>query len=288
VRRRRPRQRDDPRADALTAEPRKRGEDEGRSPAINPDGSTALVTGGASGLGLASARRLIREGANVVIMDLPSSHGKDVSEELGGTTIFTPGDVTSPDDVAAAVAAAEELGSLRVLVHCAGVGDAVRLVDKRGDPGSLEIYTRVVTVNLIGTFNVLRLAAASMAKNDEIDGERGVCVLTASIAGFEGQIGQIAYSASKGGVVGMTLVAARDLAGSRIRVCSIAPGIMDTPMLGGLLRDDIKAGLAATVPNPPRLGNVDEFADLAATIVRNGYLNGETIRLDGALRMAPR
>jgi NAD(P)-dependent dehydrogenase (short-subunit alcohol dehydrogenase family) len=255
---------------------------------MNPDGSTALVTGGASGLGLASARRLIREGANVVIMDLPSSHGKDVSEELGGTTIFTPGDVTSPDDVAAAVAAAEELGSLRVLVHCAGVGDAVRLVDKRGDPGSLEIYTRVVTVNLIGTFNVLRLAAASMAKNDEIDGERGVCVLTASIAGFEGQIGQIAYSASKGGVVGMTLVAARDLAGSRIRVCSIAPGIMDTPMLGGLLRDDIKAGLAATVPNPPRLGNVDEFADLAATIVRNGYLNGETIRLDGALRMAPR
>jgi NAD(P)-dependent dehydrogenase (short-subunit alcohol dehydrogenase family) len=255
---------------------------------MNPDGITALVTGGASGLGLASARRLIREGANVVIMDLPSSHGKDVSEELGGTTIFTPGDVTSSDDVAAAVATAEELGSLRVLVHCAGVGDAVRLVDKRGDPGSLEIYTRVVTVNLIGTFNVLRLAAASMAKNDEIDGERGVCVLTASIAGFEGQIGQIAYSASKSGVVGMTLVAARDLAGSRIRVCSIAPGIMDTPMLGGLLRDDIKAGLAATVPNPPRLGNVDEFADLAATIVRNGYLNGETIRLDGALRMAPR
>lgn len=255
---------------------------------MNPDGSTALVTGGASGLGLAAARRLIREGANVVIMDLPSSPGKDVSEELGGTAIFTPGDVTSPDDVAAAVAAAEEIGSLRILVHCAGVLDAVRLVDKRGDPGSLEIYTRVITVNLIGTFNVLRLAAASMAKNDEIDGERGVCVLTASIAGFEGQIGQIAYSASKGGVVGMTLVAARDLAGSRIRVCSIAPGIMDTPMLGGLLSEDIKAGLAATVPNPPRLGNVDEFADLAATIVRNGYLNGETIRLDGALRMAPR
>ena len=255
---------------------------------MNPDGSTALVTGGASGLGLASARRLIREGANVVIMDLPPSHGKDVSEELGGKTIFAPGDVTSPDDVAAAVATAEEIGPLRVLVHCAGVGDAVRLVDKRGDPGSLEVYTRVIRVNLIGTFNVLRLAAASMAKHDEIDGERGVCVLTASIAGFEGQIGQIAYSASKGGVVGMTLVAARDLAGSRIRVCSIAPGIMDTPMLGSLLRDDIKAGLAATVPNPPRLGNVDEFADLAATIVRNGYLNGETIRLDGALRMAPR
>ena len=255
---------------------------------MNPDGSTALITGGASGLGLASARRLIREGASVVIMDLPSSHGKDVSEELGGKTIFTPGDVTSPDDVAAAVATAEEIGALRVLVHCAGVGDAVRLVDKRGDPGSLEIYTRVITVNLIGTFNVLRLAAASMAKNDEIDGERGVCVLTASIAGFEGQIGQIAYSASKGGVVSMTLVAARDLASSRIRVCSIAPGIMDTPMLGSLLREDLKAALAATVPNPPRLGNVEEFADVAATIVRNGYLNGETVRLDGALRMAPR
>ncbi len=255
---------------------------------MNLDGITALVTGGVSGLGLASARRLIREGGNVVIMDLPSSRGKDVSLELGGKTIFAPGDVTSPDDVTAAVAAAEEIGSLRVLVHCAGIGDAVRLVDKHGDPGSLEIYTRVITVNLIGTFNVLRLAAASMAKNDEIDGERGVCVLTASIAGFEGQIGQIAYSASKGGVVGMTLVAARDLASSRIRVCSIAPGIMDTPMLGNLLRADIKASLSATVPNPPRLGDVDEFADLAATIVRNAYLNGETIRLDGALRMAPR
>jgi NAD(P)-dependent dehydrogenase (short-subunit alcohol dehydrogenase family) len=255
---------------------------------MNLDGITALVTGGASGLGRASARRLIREGGNVVIMDLPSSRGKAVSEELGGKTIFTPGDVTSPNDVAAAVAAAEELGSLRVLVHCAGIGDAIRLVDKHGSPGSLEIYTRVITVNLIGTFNVLRLAAASMAKNDEIDGERGVCVLTASIAGFEGQIGQIAYSASKGGVVGLTLVAARDLASSRIRVCSIAPGIMDTPMLGSLLRDDIKASLAATVPNPPRLGSVDEFADLAATIVGNAYLNGETIRLDGALRMAPR
>ena len=196
---------------------------------MNLDGITALVTGGASGLGLASARRLIREGGNVVIMDLPSSRGKDVSEELGGKTSFAPGDETSPDDLAVAVAAA-----------------------------------------------------------DEIDGERGVCVLTASIAGFEGQIGQIAYSASKGGVVGMTLVAARDLASSRIRVCSIAPGIMDTPMLGNLLRADLKASLSATVPNPPRLGNVDEFADLAAAIVRNAYLNGETIRLDGALRMAPR
>jgi NAD(P)-dependent dehydrogenase (short-subunit alcohol dehydrogenase family) len=255
---------------------------------MNLDGITALVTGGASGLGLASARRLLREGGNVVMMDLPSSRGKDRADELGGKTVFAAGDVTSADDVSAAVAAAEELGPLRALVHCAGIGNPVRLVDRHGNPGSLEEYTRVVTVNLVGTFNVLRLAAASMAKNEEIDGERGVCVLTASIAAFEGQIGQIAYSASKGGVVGMTLVAARDLASSRIRVCSIAPGIMDTPLLGNLLREDMKAGLAATVPNPARLGDVDEYADLAVTILRNGYLNGETIRLDGALRMAPR
>jgi NAD(P)-dependent dehydrogenase (short-subunit alcohol dehydrogenase family) len=251
------------------------------------DGITALVTGGASGLGLASARRLVQHGGHIVIMDLPSSRGKDVAEDLGGGTVFAPGDVTSADDVSAAVAAAEETGPLRALIHCAGIGNAVRLVDRSGAPGSLEEYTRVITVNLIGTFNVLRLAAASMASNDEVGGERGVCVLTASIAAYEGQIGQIAYSASKGGVVGMTLVAARDLARSRIRVCSIAPGIMDTPLLGGL-RDDIMASLAATVPNPSRLGDVDEYADLAVTILRNRYLNGETIRLDGALRMAPR
>jgi NAD(P)-dependent dehydrogenase (short-subunit alcohol dehydrogenase family) len=256
---------------------------------MNPDGSTALVTGGASGLGLASARRLIREGANVVIMDLPSSHGKDVSEELGGTTIFTPGDVTSSDDVAAAVAAAEELGSLRVLVHCAGVGDAVRLVDKRGDPGSLEIYTRVVTVNLIGTFNVLRLAAASMARNDEIDGERGVCVLTASIAGFEGQIGQIAYSASKGGVVGMTLPIARDLAAIGVRVNTVAPGLIDTPIYGtGDASDAFKANLEKGVLFPHRLGTQDELASVVVECITNSYLNAETIRVDGGIRMPPK
>jgi NAD(P)-dependent dehydrogenase (short-subunit alcohol dehydrogenase family) len=251
---------------------------------MNPDGITALVTGGASGLGLASARRLIREGANVVIMDLPSSHGKDVSEELGGTTIFTPGDVTSSDDVAAAVAAAEELGSLRVLVHCAGVGDAVRLVDKRGDPGSLEIYTRVVTVNLIGTFNVLRLAAASMAKNDEIDGERGVCVLTASIAGFEGQIGQIAYSASKGGVVGMTLVAARD---RPVPESGCADRARDHghAMLGGLLRD---TRLASPRPCPTRLASATSTIRRPGRHDRAQWLpQRETIRLDGA-PLAPR
>ena len=251
------------------------------------DGITALVTGGASGLGLAAAQRLAREGANVVILDLPSSNGAAEAAALGGKSTFVPGDVTSPDDVSAAIAAAEGIGELRALVHCAGIGNAVRLVNKDGSPGSLEEYTRVINVNLIGSFNVLRLAAASMAKNEVVDGERGACVLTASVAAFEGQIGQIAYSASKGGVVGMTIVAARDLARANIRVCTIAPGLMDTPLLGSL-REDIKASLAATVPNPARLGNVDEFGDLAATIVRNGYLNGETIRLDGAIRMAPR
>ena len=251
------------------------------------DGITALVTGGASGLGLASATRLVDEGANVVLLDLPSSQGEQVATQLGGKTVFSPGDVTSPDDVAAAVAAAEAIGPLRGLVHCAGIGNAVRLVNKDGSPGSLEDYTKVININLIGSFNVLRLAAASMAKNDEVDGERGACVLTASVAAFEGQIGQISYSASKGGVVGMTIVAARDLARARIRVCTIAPGIMDTPLLGAL-RDDIKESLAATVPNPSRLGTTAEYADIAATILRNGYLNGETIRLDGAIRMAPR
>jgi NAD(P)-dependent dehydrogenase (short-subunit alcohol dehydrogenase family) len=189
--------------------------------------------------------------------------------------------------VSAAVAAAEQIGPLRALVHCAGIANAVRVVDRHGKPGPLEEFTRVITVNLVGTFNVLRLAAASMAKNDDIDGERGACVLTASVAAFEGQIGQIPYSASKGGVVAMTIVAARDLASARIRVCTIAPGIMDTPLLGSL-RDDIRASLAATVPHPSRLGSADEYADMAATILRNAYLNGETIRLDGAIRMTPR
>ncbi|HEY7010506.1 MAG TPA: SDR family NAD(P)-dependent oxidoreductase [Jatrophihabitantaceae bacterium] len=254
---------------------------------MNLDGSTALVTGGASGLGLAAAQRLVAEGANVVIMDLPSSRGKDAAAELGGRTVFAGGDVTSADDVSSAVGAAEQLGPLRALVHCAGIGNAVRLVGKDGSPGSLDDFTKVITVNLVGTFNVLRLAAASMARNDEVDGERGACVLTASVAAFEGQIGQIPYASSKAGVVGMTVVAARDLASQRIRVCTIAPGIMDTPMLGSL-REDIKASLAATVPNPSRLGRTSEYADLAVTILRNGYLNGETIRLDGAIRMAPR
>lgn len=254
---------------------------------MNIEGITALVTGGASGLGAATAARLVKDGANVVVLDLPTSRGAEVAEELGTRCTFAPGDITDADDVSAAVAAAESMGPLRALVHCAGIGKAMRLVGKDRTPGTIEDFTRVIQVNLIGTYNVLRLAAASMAGNEEVNGERGACVLTASVAAFEGQIGQIAYTASKGGVAGMTLVAARDLANRRIRVCTIAPGLLDTPLLGRL-REDIKVALAATVPNPSRLGQPAEYAELATSILRNGYLNGEIIRLDGALRMAPR
>jgi NAD(P)-dependent dehydrogenase (short-subunit alcohol dehydrogenase family) len=210
-----------------------------------------------------------------------------VAKDLGPDATFVAGDVTSESDVAAAVAEAEKVGPLRALVHTAGVGGALRVVDKNGNPGSLAEYERVVRINLIGTFNVLRLAAASMAGNEVVEGERGACVLTASVAAFEGQIGQIPYSSAKAGIAGMTVVAARDLATKNVRVCTIAPGLFDTPLLGKL-RDDIKQGLAASVPNPSRLGHVDEYADVAATIIRNPYLNGETIRLDGAIRMGPR
>jgi len=193
------------------------------------DGSVAIVTGGASGLGLATADRLLKEGARVVIVDLPSSNGAAVAAERGDAVRFVAADVRDPDEVQAAVDAAEAMGPLRILVHCAGRGGALRLVDREGNPGSLELYTEVVTINLIGTFNVLRLAAASMAKNEPIDGDRGVAILTASVAAFEGQIGQIPYASAKAGVVGLTVVAARDLAGKNIRVCTIAPGTFNTP-----------------------------------------------------------
>lgn len=252
-------------------------------------GISALVTGGASGLGLATARRLLGAGAaSVVIADLPSSNGAVVAKELGERVAFAEADVRDPEQVSAAVALAGERGPLRVLVHCAGRGGAVRLVDRDGNPGSLETYTDVVTINLIGTFNVLRLAAAAMNRHEPLaDGDRGVCVLTASVAAFEGQIGQIPYASAKAGVVGMTIVAARDLAGKGIRVNTIAPGTFDTPLLARL-SEDVRGSLAASVPHPSRLGDPDEYARLALSIVDNGMLNGETIRLDGAIRMPPR
>lgn len=255
---------------------------------MDVDGITAVVTGGASGLGLATVRRLVDGGASgVVIADLPSSDGRAVAERLGAWVRFVAADVRDPDGIEAALDAAESLGPVRALVHCAGRGGAVRIVHKDGSPGSLETYTEVVNVNLVGTFNVLRLAAARMARNEPVDGDRGVCVLTASVAAFEGQIGQIPYASAKAGVVGMTIVAARDLAGRGIRVCTIAPGTFDTPLLNRL-PDDVRASLAKTVPHPSRLGQPDEYAKLAMHIIGNGMLNGETIRLDGAIRMAPR
>lgn len=249
-------------------------------------GISALVTGGASGLGLASARRLREAGAQVVIADLPGSAGEAVAAELGAH--FVPTDITDEAQTAAACDAAQALAPLRVLVHCAGRGGPVRLLDKDGNPGSLEAYTNIIRINLIGTFNTLRLAASRMARNEPTaDGERGVCVLTASVAAYEGQIGQIPYASSKAGVVGMTIVAARDLASRQIRVCTIAPGIFDTPMLARV-SEDARRTLSASVPHPARLGLPDEYAQLAMHIVANPMLNGETIRLDGALRMAPR
>jgi len=254
---------------------------------MNVHGISSLVTGGASGLGLATSRRLVDAGAHVVIADLASSAGEDVAAEVGEQARFVAADVRSEAEVAAALDAAEAAGPLRCVIHCAGRGGAVRLVEKDGSAGSLELYSEVVAVNLIGTFNVLRLAAARMAKNEPRDGDRGVCVLTASVAAYEGQIGQIPYASSKAGIVGMTIVAARDLASKQIRVCTIAPGTFDTPLLARL-PEEVKASLANTVPHPSRLGAPDEYARLALHIVENGMLNGETIRLDGAIRMAPR
>ncbi|MFO7191104.1 MULTISPECIES: SDR family NAD(P)-dependent oxidoreductase [Thermocrispum] len=247
--------------------------------------ASALVTGGASGLGAATSRRLAKSGAHVVVLDLNEELGKELAAEIGGT--FTHGDVTDPAAVGSALDAAEQRAPLRALVHCAGKGGTVRLVDRDGSPGALDLYRQLVDINLVGTFNVLRLTAARMAKNEVVGGERGVCVLTASVAAWEGQVGQIPYASAKAGVVGMTLVAARDLANKYIRVNSIAPGVFDTPILARFSQE-IKDRLAAQVPNPARLGRPDEFAMLAQQIIENPYLNGETIRLDGAIRMAPR
>jgi len=252
---------------------------------VDVNGAAVVVTGGASGLGAATAARLASRGARVVILDLPESQGKAVAADLQGE--FAPADVTDTDGVEAALDLAESLAPLRALVHCAGRGGAVRLVDRDGNPGSLEMYETVVRINLIGTFNVLRLAAARMAKNDPVDEERGVCVLTASVAAYEGQVGQIPYASAKAGVVGMTLVAARDLASRLIRVTTIAPGLFDTPILARL-PENVRESLGSSVPHPSRLGVPDEYAALALHVIENKMLNGETIRLDGALRMAAR
>ncbi|HHC08056.1 MAG TPA: SDR family NAD(P)-dependent oxidoreductase [Actinobacteria bacterium] len=253
---------------------------------MDVSGAAALVSGGASGLGAATARALGAAGASVTILDVADEAGEALAAELGARYVHA--DVTDPDEVAVAVDVAAEDRPLRVVVNCAGVGDAGRILDRAGSPLPLDRYRRVVEINLVGTFNVLRLAAARMAEAPELDdGERGVIVNTASVAAFEGQIGQIAYSASKGGVVGMTVPAARDLASVGIRVNTIAPGIIDTPLLAGL-NEDYRRRLAEGVPFPRRLGRPEEFAELVMAIVRIGYLNGATIRLDGALRMAPR
>jgi NAD(P)-dependent dehydrogenase (short-subunit alcohol dehydrogenase family) len=246
------------------------------------ESSSALVAGGASGLGAATAQALRERGAQVVIADLPQAEDRVDA----GRFTFAPTDVRDPDQVAAAVAAAAGLAPLRLLVNCAGIGPPGRVL-RKGEPMALEQFTNVIEVNLIGTFNVIRLAAAEMAGNDPVDEGRGVIVNTASIAAYEGQIGQAAYSASKGGIVGMTLPIARDFASLGIRVVTIAPGLFDTPLMGSL-PPEARESLGASVPHPARLGDPAEYAALAVHIVENQMLNGEVIRLDGALRMAPR
>ncbi|MDV6210352.1 3-hydroxyacyl-CoA dehydrogenase [Rhodococcus erythropolis] len=248
--------------------------------------SVAVVTGGASGLGLATTKALLADGASVVIVDLPSSNGEAIAKELGDRVRFAAADVTDEAAVTAALDVAESLGPLRVAVNCAGIGNAVKTVSKKG-AFPLDAFKKVIDVNLIGTFNVLRLAAERISKTEPIDGERGVIINTASVAAYDGQIGQAAYSASKGGVVGMTLPIARDLASLLIRVNTIAPGLFKTPLLAGL-PEAAQASLGQQVPHPSRLGDPSEYGALAAHIVSNPMLNGETIRLDGAIRMAPR
>jgi NAD(P)-dependent dehydrogenase (short-subunit alcohol dehydrogenase family) len=253
--------------------------------------AVAVVTGGASGLGLATTKALLDEGAKVVILDLPSSKGEDVAKDLNSEfgadrAAFAAADVTDEEAVAKAFDVAETMGPVRIVVNCAGTGDAIRVLGKSG-VYPLNKFARIVNINLVGTFNVLRLGAERMVKTESIGGERGVIINTASVAAFDGQIGQAAYSASKGGVVGMTLPIARDLADKQIRVMTIAPGLFDTPLLAGL-PEPAKASLGAQVPHPSRLGNPSEYGALAVHIVQNPMLNGEVIRLDGAIRMAPR
>ncbi len=248
----------------------------------------ALVTGGASGLGEATVRRLHAAGATTVIADLNEERGAALAAELGERAVFVKADVSKPDDVTSAVAAATDRGGLHVAVSCAGIGPAARTVNRDGSPHDLDLYRKVIEVNLIGTFNTLRLAASAMSANEpNDDGERGVIVNTASVAAYDGQIGQVAYSSSKGGIVGLTLPAARDLTKAGVRVVTLAPGIFDTPLLAGM-PEKVRESLGAGIPFPSRLGRPDEYAQMVESIVRNAYLNGEVIRLDGAFRMPPK
>lgn len=256
--------------------------------AMDINGVTAVVSGGASGLGAATTRALLDKGAHVFILDRDEARGKELASELGSRVDFVHTDVTVEEQVRAALSAAASAGNLRIAVNCAGIGIGRRVIDRSGEPHDLESFDRVLRVNLFGTFNVMRFAASQISKQEPLEhGERGVIVNTASIAAYDGQIGQLAYSASKGAIVGMTLPAARDLSAVGIRVLTIAPGIMDTPLLGQL-PDQIRAALAAGVPFPHRLGTPEDYASLLLEMVRNGYLNGEVVRLDGSLRMAPK
>ena len=249
------------------------------------EGTAALVAGGASGLGEATARALAERGAHVLVADLNAEKGEALASEIGGS--FAQTDVTDPEAVSAAVERATEAGELRISVSCAGIGWAQRVTGKQG-PHPLDLFNNVVKVNLIGTFNVLRLAATAINESEPLDtGERGVCINTASIAGYDGQIGQTAYASSKAGVIGLTLPAARDLASRGIRVLTIAPGTFDTPMLA-MLPQEARDALGAAIPFPSRLGQPAEFAKLAIHMVENSMLNGEVVRLDGALRMPPK
>lgn len=254
---------------------------------MDPHGTSAIITGGASGLGLATARRLHKRGAQVVIVDLPTSEGAARADELGAGARFAAADIRDAEQVGAAVALAQSLAPLRVLVNCAGIGDPVRTVSRGGDPVDLHRFARVIDINLVGTFNVIRLAVAAMLANEPVAGERGVIISTASVAAFDGQIGQSSYSASKGALHSMTLPLARELADALVRVTTIAPGMFATPILDGLSAE-AQASIASQVPHPKRLGDPDEYAALVEHIVSNPMINGETIRLDGAIRMAPR
>jgi NAD(P)-dependent dehydrogenase (short-subunit alcohol dehydrogenase family) len=249
-------------------------------------GAAAIVTGGASGLGAATARRLAADGARVLIADLQDETGEQVAAEINGA--YAHADVTDEAEVTAAVAAAGETGPLRVLVNCAGILTVSRTVDRRGAPHDYDLFRKAIAVNLVGSFNCIRLAAGAMAQTEALDdNERGAIVSTASIAAFDGQVGQAAYSASKGGIVGMTLPIARDLASAGIRVNAVAPGIMETPMLGGL-PEDARASLGQQVLHPKRLGTPEEYADLVHFLITHSYMNAETIRMDGGIRMAPK